>query len=568
MNIEEYTHQELKHMLDYMKRMYDTVRLVDPVECRELEIDTGGSLHYGKNCYSIWNAASRCSNCSSYRACMSGLKQNKTEEYNGNRFTIQSVPIRLILPERNNFSCVLELITIDTSVHSDASMHSDNPEHINSSVPLTPEGKQISQGSDQTDYIVTHDLLTRLYNLDGVCREVRRVLVEDPETCRLIITGDIRHFRTLNERYGREKGNEVLLAIADTIREVCGPNSIYGRIEADHFVMCIPEDLFDEGVLMNALDKIGSLVDTENYHLYFHIGIYRIDDPELPVTVMIDRADLALRSLHSKRENILTYYTNKLLKKCEYEENFLKNFDSKIENNEFQIYLQPIFNSDKKVVAAEALSRLIEPSGQIIPSEKYIHILDKSELIAKLDHRNWELVMRQLHMWQGTSRSDLKITVNVSPKDFFYMNALEKVTELLQQYKVAPDCLVVEVSEVDLMNDTENRFAIIDSFINAGLHVAVDNFGAGNVSMTMLKDIKSDYVKFDKKFIQESENDPRCRMILDSSVKLAKDLGFKIVAEGIETEWQFNHLKELGCDYFQGFYLAYPISIEEFEAKY
>ena len=113
MNVEEYTYQELKHMLDYMKRMYDTVRLVDPVECREVSVDTSGDLHYEKECHAAWNAASRCSNCCSYRAVMSGQRQTKVEVYDGHRFLIQSIPIKLILPDRNNFSCVMELISID-----------------------------------------------------------------------------------------------------------------------------------------------------------------------------------------------------------------------------------------------------------------------------------------------------------------------------------------------------------------------------------------------------------------------------------------------------------------------
>lgn len=147
------------------------------------------------------------------------------------------------------------------------------------------------------------------------------------------------------------------------------------------------------------------------------------------------------------------------------------------------------------------------------------------------------------------------------------MDALKSIKSLMHSYRIDPKSLIIEISEVDLMNDTESKFAIIDSFRNEGFSVAIDNFGAGNVSLTMLKDVNTDYVKFDKKFIQESENDPKCRLILDSSVKLAKDLGFKTVAEGIETEWQFNHLKELGCDYFQGYYLDYPMPVEEFEKK-
>ncbi|WP_026526716.1 GGDEF domain-containing phosphodiesterase [Butyrivibrio sp. VCD2006] len=559
MRVEEYTYQELKHMMDYMKRMYDTVRLVDPVECRVINVDTSGQLHYEKECYSAWKAASRCSNCSSYRAVMSGQRQTKEEIYDGHRFLIQSVPIKLVLPDKNNFTCVMELISIDEK----------EGEIIPSSNPISAgEDKQLSQGMTESDYLLTHDLLTRLYNLDGICREVRKILVEDPDTNRVLITGDIRHFRTLNERYGTQRGNEVLIAIADMLRRNCGPGAIYGRTHADHFVLCMPEERFDEGVFMSAVEEIGKMVDYENYHLYFHLGVFRIDDPEIPVTVMIERADLALQTLHDRRENVLTFYTNKLLKQAEYDLEFLNSFHQNLEAGQFHIFLQPIFDASKRVTGSEALTRWIRPDGSIVPSDKYIHLLERSENIAKLDIGNWERVMKQLRSWKATPKDHLVISVNVSPKDLFYMNALKKVKELVHAYNVDPNKLILEFSERDLMNDTELQLAILDEFSEEGFRVAIDNFGQGNLSIGMLKELHADYVKLDKKFIDDSYSYPKSKIILEATVKLLQALGIKVVAEGVETETQFEYLKSIGCDRFQGYFFSHAIPIEEFEQKY
>ena len=560
MRVEEYTYQELKHMMDYMKRMYDTVRLVDPVECRVISVDTSGELHYEKECFSAWRAAARCSNCSSYRAVMSGQRQTKEEVYDGHRFLIQSVPIKLVLPDRNNFTCVMELISIDEKEGEKI------PEVT--PMPTSDSSKQLSQGMTESDYLLTHDLLTRLYNLDGICREVRKILVEDPDTSRVLITGDIRHFRILNERYGVQRGNEVLIAIADMLRKNCGPGTVYGRTQADHFVLCMPEDRFDEGVFMSAIEEIGKLIDTENYHLYFHLGVFRIDDPNIPVTVMIERADLALQTLHDRRENVLTFYTNKLLKQAENEAEFLNNFAKNLENGQFHIFLQPIVNSSREVTGAEALTRWIKPDGTVIPSDKYIHILEKDSNIAKLDCENWKRVMKQLSSWKATTKDHLVISVNVAPKDLFYMNALEKVKELVEEYNVDPSKLILEFSERDLMNDTELRLAILDEFSQAGFRVAIDNFGQGNLSIGMLKGLHADYVKFDKSFIDDSFADPRSKIVLEATVKLIQALGMKAVAEGIESEMQCEYLKSIGFDRFQGYYFSYAIPIDEFEEKY
>ncbi|MBE5843506.1 MAG: bifunctional diguanylate cyclase/phosphodiesterase [Butyrivibrio sp.] len=562
MKVEEYTYEELLKMMDYMKRMYDTVRLVDPVECREISIDAIGCLHYTKECYSVWSAVSRCSNCCSYRAMMSAKRQTKEEIYQNNRYLIQSIPIKVELQDKSTFECVLELISIDTAVTENVS-DSASPNQV-----ITPDGRQMSQGMTESDYIVTHDLLTRLYNLDGVCREIRRLLVEDPDVDRIVITGDIRHFRTLNARYGRQRGNEVLIAIADMLRKRCGADTVYGRLQADHFVLCMPEERFDEGLFMDAVEEIGKLVDTENYHLYFHLGVYRIDDHDIPVTTMIERADIALKSLHDHRENILTYYTKRLLKQAEEAEEFLSTFEQNLADGQFHIYLQPIFGADKKIKAAEALTRWIKPDGTLVTPDKYINILERSEYIAKLDEKNWELVMRQLRSWLNTSREKLMISVNVSPKDFFYMDALKVVKKLVHNYRINPDQLLLEFSEVDLMNDTERQFELMDAFREAGFKVAVDNFGIGHVSLNMLKNVHADYVKFDKAFIAGSDSDERSRMVLEASMKLCQNLGLSVVAEGVETEQQFEYLKSLGCELFQGYYLSHPISIKEFEEEY
>ncbi len=560
MKLEEYNYQELSNMLDYMKRMYDTVRLVDPVECRELSIDASGGVRYGKECYEVWNASSRCSNCSSYRAVMANKRQVKEEIFENKRYIIQSIPISIGLPDGKSLNCVMELISIDVN---DTETQTEPPQ--SSPALVASNGMQIAQGVTESNYALTHDLLTRLYNLDGICREVRRLLVDDPDVERILITGDIRHFRILNERYGRQRGNEVLIAIADMLRKLCGEDTVYGRTHADHFVLVMPEMRFNEGVFLDAVEEIGQLIDTENYHLYFHLGVYRIEDPDIPVTSMIEKADLALQTLHEKRENILMYYTDRLLRQSESEADFINDFEKNLEEGQFHIFLQPIFNPERRIVGAEALTRWIKPDGTIVPSEKYIRTLEKNDLITKLDYKNWELVMKQLREWQNTSRNDLVISVNVCPKDFFYIDALKVLKELVHNYRVDSDKLLLEFSEVDLMNDTEKQFELIDAFRAGGFKVAIDNFGVGNVSLNMLKDIHADFVKFDRVFISGSTTNERSRMVLESSVALCHSLGFKTVAEGIETQEQLDYLTGLGFDRYQGYHLSHPLPISEFE---
>lgn len=163
---------------------------------------------------------------------------------------------------------------------------------------------------------------------------------------------------------------------------------------------------------------------------------------------------------------------------------------------------------------------------------------------------------------------DTHISVNVSPKDFCYLDIYSTFMELVKRYDIEPERLNIEITETTLMSDIPNLMSDLDRLRKAGFAIEIDDFGSGYSSLNTLKDIDADALKIDMGFLRETENVERSRVILNSIINMAKELGMPVITEGVETAEQVDALTGMGCDMFQGYYYSKPIKAEEFEDKY
>ena len=232
MKITEYTYEEMQRFLDVMSGIYSSLRLVDPRECREVLLIGDGKVSYGDSCFSVWGKQKRCNNCSSYRSGQSGQRFVKEEPYEGEFITVQSVPVRMRLDSGEVLDLVLELLM----AHGE-----DTGARVR-----YERGSGSAEEEIYADHAVTHDLLTRLYNREGFYMAVRRELADHPVEPWLILVVNIRHFKLLNSLFGKEKGNEVLLDISSALSTRCGKGAVCGRLESDHFAVCMHKYEFNE----------------------------------------------------------------------------------------------------------------------------------------------------------------------------------------------------------------------------------------------------------------------------------------------------------------------------------
>ncbi len=541
----EYNVRDMEQFIGLTKGLYDIVRLVDPVECREISIKDG-QVHITSGCYNVWDSSQRCINCSSYKACMGGARREKEEFFADKVYHILSNPVKLRMDDGTVIRCVIEFITSHDATEDERGRVNDRAGEVYESASLV-------------------DPLTGLLNWDGFHQGARKLLLEhEGEPC-LMIACDVAKFKLVNSLFGREKGNDVLIEIAGLLRPYASEEILVGRLQADQFAICMPKDLFSEESLELSINEIANILNGGSYRLHFQAGIYEITDAHLPIAVMYDRAVMA--NVTSKEDGkSIHWFTDSMLDELLYQQKVTSGFERNLAAGEYQIFIQPQVDAEGRVSGGEALARWIKSDGEVVPPFKFIPVLEKAGLISRLDRHVWELAAKQLAEWAGTEFDDLYISVNISALDFFYIDVYGSFVELVEKYGIDRKKLKLEITETAVMNDVEKQILRVQDLRSAGFAVEIDDFGAGYSSLAMLKDIEADVLKIDMGFLRETEHADRSRRVLESIVRMAKKLSMETITEGVETREQVDMLNSMGCNQFQGFFFAKPMPVPEFEA--
>lgn len=423
---------------------------------------------------------------------------------------------------------------------------------------------------EKEKFLATHDALTGLYNQSYFATKVSEALQQTPDVDWLLLCSNIKDFKLINDLFGLEKGNEVLKMEADLLKKYCVKNAVYGRIGGDKFAVCIPKDQFLEQKIMQVIQDMGQTFNNTMYHMHIYIGVYEITDRDEDVSIMCDKANIAIKTLRDNYDRSIAYYSDTILDKTIKEKQLVGDFDEAIEQKQFCMYLQPQMTSDGKMIGAEALVRWQHPKRGLIFPGDFIEIFERTGLIYRLDRFIWELAVQQLAKWQKEGRDELYISVNISTKDFQYMDVYQTITSLVERYGIIPSTLKLEITETAIMMGNAGELETIGRFRNYGFEVEIDDFGSGYSSLNTLKDIDVDVLKIDMGFLRttRSERVERSMSILNMIISLSKILGLSVVTEGVETKDQVSRLSQMGCGVYQGYYFSKPIPVHEFEERY
>ena len=537
-HLDEYTTLEINDYLNALRSIYDHVQLVDVEECRVLEAQPDGTLQYGRECYRLWGRQMRCAHCSGYQACMTHHVQEKTERVNGHTYEVVSKPIYLELLDGELELCVLDCAKIS---RKDA----------------------VADANDGPVYLSTHDVLTRLYTQDKLYSKIRQKLIEQPNREWLLVEGNIRDFKLINKLFGIEGGNQVLIGVAEMLRNSCTDEEVYGRYRDDRFIVLIGRDRFSEEMVLRAMEPLKHLLESPIYSVHVQLGVYALRDVNMPISTMLDHTEMALHTIEKSRQKTFAYYAEGMMERKLRDQQIITEFEKNL--HDLHIFLQPQVLEDGRIVGAEALARWIRPNGSVVPPGDFIPVLHQSDMLSYMDRYIWELAIMTLRAWQGTPLEGLYISINVDPSDFFYMDVTTTLAALCAKHGVDPKLLRVEITETALANESEKQNDLVEKLQAAGFTVEIDDFGKGSSSLSMLKDVHADVLKIDMGFISGKENRHRSKVILDSVIDMAGQLNMEVIAEGVETRVQVEELAALGCSYFQGYYFSRPIPVEDFE---
>lgn len=419
-------------------------------------------------------------------------------------------------------------------------------------------------------YKASHDMLTGLYSRDSFIEKINNILdgVEFGDKASYIVATDIKDFKIINDLFGYKKGNEILIDFADRIRKAFSEEIIGCRMNSDRFCFFIPKSEFSEEKIVDSIKGIANLIDINNMRITIHFGIYEIRPEDQDASIMYDYARMALLLIRNDYHKIFSYYDQVMMDRVIKEKTLVGEFEKAIKEKNFVMYLQPQVVPGGKVVGAEALVRWEHPKYGMISPADFIPTFEGAGLIHRLDQYMWDLAARKLKDWQENGNSDLFISVNISPKDFNYIDVYQVFVDIVKKYDIDPGKLKLEITESAFMSAPEKQLELIDKLQRFGFFVEIDDFGSGFSSLNMLMDMKADVLKIDMGFLRKTEEEQRAKTILDMILELAKSLNMMVITEGVETEKQLTYLTDAGCDMFQGFYFDRPICVEDFEKKY
>ena len=415
-------------------------------------------------------------------------------------------------------------------------------------------------------YRADFDSLTGLYNSDAFYRKASELLHLEEETEFAIISIDIDKFRLINDRYGIEIGNRCLTILGRMIREITTGNSIAKRYQGDMFSVLL--SYTSEQNLLNYMTMLSKKMDACELlpmSISLVYGIYKITDREVPIRLMCDRARAVKKQVKGSALTNYAVYDDVIRLKLREQAEIEAEMNKALDHHEFVMYLQPQIHVKKgKICGAEALVRWKHPMKGVLVPAQFLDLFESNGFITKLDISMWEQACKYLAELQDRG-IDMPISVNISRAHIGNTNLPPILDGLVKKYKIPARLLELEITENLFMDDISELFDQMTELKMRGFKILMDDFGSGYSSLNMLRSAPVDTLKIDRFFLDEIMSTERGKIIVEASVRMAKQLGLTVVAEGVETEEQLKFLSSIDCDIVQGFYFSRPIPIDEFE---
>lgn len=379
---------------------------------------------------------------------------------------------------------------------------------------------------------------------------------------------DIEHFHFVNELFGEDIGDQVLIHVAHILQENLGPDCLIGRVQGDHFAVLAEyhgrEEL--EKRLTSAIGKTAVLPIT--YNLVLRFGIYRIGQEGRSATAFCDRAKQAIKTIRDQYGLHIAYFDRSRHQLILQEQEMTDSMQQGLREKQFEVYYQPKYNlQTHQIIGAEALIRWNHPTMGFLSPGLFIPVFEKNGFITEMDKYTWDTVCRQLSQRIDAGLPIVPISVNVSLEDFMREDLAAYFPALIARYGLPASLLHLEVTESYFTNTPYDILHTVSALRDAGFVIEMDDFGSGYSSLTMLGEIPMDVLKLDMKFLKSKSPENARDSIIYFVIRLGHWLGLKVLAEGIETKEEEEMLLRYGCHLGQGFYFDRPMPERRFSAE-
>jgi diguanylate cyclase (GGDEF)-like protein/PAS domain S-box-containing protein len=423
---------------------------------------------------------------------------------------------------------------------------------------------------EEIRHLAHHDALTGLPNRllfrEIVELEIAQMLRNRKKLAVLFL--DLDRFKEINDTLGHEVGDELLKQAAFRFRQSIRKSDTVARIGGDEFNIILPDimlppDISD--IAQKIIDQFQQpfLIGGNHLNTTTSIGISVFPDDSEEIDTLLRYADIAMYHAKESGRNMYKFY-NPSINVLSLERIRLENYlRQAIERGELRLFYQPQIDiKGGRIVCAEALVRWNHPEKGLLEPVEFIPLAEQTGLITSIDEWVLKSACAQVKSWQDAGQSPVCITVNLSSRQFQRPELVPMIGSMLRKTGMDPDCMDLEITEGTAMSDVERTASQLRDLRKMGVHISIDDFGTGYSSLNYLKKLPIERIKIDKSFIHDIAKDPDDRAIISAVTSMARKMGIRTVAEGVETEEQLAFLRTSECDEAQGFLFSRPVPVE------
>ncbi|MEP7703863.1 EAL domain-containing protein [Paraglaciecola sp. 25GB23A] len=466
-----------------------------------------------------------------------------------------------------------------------------HPEKLTITAVKNPDGRvtnyvgtftdtTLSKNSErEIEYLAFYDPLTGLANRRLMLDRIKHAMATSKRTgnlCALLFL-DIDHFKTLNDTLGHDMGDLLLQQVAVRLKECIREEDTVSRFGGDEFVILLEglsslpiqaatqaEDIANK--ILTSINKPHQLTGNK-YTSSTSIGITLFSAHESEAEELLKQADIAMYQAKADGRKVLRFFDPRMQSTITARAELEQELNQAIELQQFQLYYQIQVDSALHTIGAEVLIRWIHPERGLIPPLDFIPLAEQNGTILTIGQWVLDSACAQLNVWQQDVRTrDLTLSVNVSAKQLGQSNFITQVIESIEQHKINPKYLKLELTESVLQDDIEDIITKMKVLADIGVQFSLDDFGTGYSSLQYLKQLPLYQLKIDKTFVDDLVSNSNDQAIVRTIIAMAHSLGLNVIAEGVETKEQQQRLLTEGCSDYQGYLFGKPLPIEEFEA--
>ena len=425
---------------------------------------------------------------------------------------------------------------------------------------------------ERARYLEDYDSLTQLPNREMFMKKLRSEITRSSRQEKLfaVLFVNIDRFKEVNEMYGPMIGDRILRQIADRLASICFSDDFVARLAGDVFGILLPDvTTYDDAI--EIVDKTRRIIadplaeGDAFLKLTASLGVCLYPNDGDTDEMLIRNCESALHVAKVGGRNIYHFFDQKVHEDLVRRIQLEKEIERAIARDEFEVYYQPRVSHNGRIIGMEALMRWISPKLGVVSPLEFIPIAEASGFIIDIGYIILRRACRQTRLWQEKGFGDLVLSVNLSPFQFRNRNLVYDIDRIASSEGLAPYLLELEITESGIMEDEEDALDKLHLIHEMGMRISIDDFGTGYSSLSKLKTYPVDTLKIDRSFVVDIPSDPMSLKITNSIIALAHNLGFEVVAEGVERKEQVDFFVSHGCDQFQGYHFFPPLPAADFE---